>query len=54
MFPTYTLDKTQVISISQVDKLLDGVNNLVSGQIGKDYPLALVDHVIRKEISMSL
>ena len=32
---TGELDKTKVTGISQVDNLQDGVNNLVSGQVGK-------------------
>ena len=39
---TDTLDKTKVTGISQVDNLQDGVNNLASGQIGKDGLLAPV------------
>lgn len=30
-----TLDKSKVTGIDQVDKIQDGVNNLVSGQVGK-------------------
>lgn len=33
--PAENLDKTKVTSISQVDTLQDGVNNLVAGQVGQ-------------------
>lgn len=33
--PPENLDKTKVTGVEQVDNLQDGVNNLVSGQVGK-------------------
>ncbi|KAL8690969.1 MAG: hypothetical protein Q9218_003707 [Villophora microphyllina] len=44
-----TLDKTKVTGISQVDKLQDGVNNLVGDQVGKDGLLAPVGNMASKE-----
>lgn len=44
-----TLDKTKVTGISQVDNLQHGVNNLVSGQIGKEGLLAPVGIAASKE-----
>ena len=43
------LDKTKVTGISQVDKLQDGVNNLVGDQVGKDGLLAPVGNTFSKE-----
>ncbi|KAL8939361.1 MAG: hypothetical protein Q9216_003400, partial [Gyalolechia sp. 2 TL-2023] len=44
-----TLDKTKITGISQVDKLQDGVNNLVGDQVGKDGLLAPVGNMASKE-----
>ncbi|KAL9018215.1 MAG: hypothetical protein Q9185_004488 [Variospora sp. 1 TL-2023] len=44
-----TLDKTKVTGISQVDKLQDGVNNMVGDQIGKEGLLAPVGNMASKE-----
>ncbi|KAL8717645.1 MAG: hypothetical protein Q9225_005134 [Loekoesia sp. 1 TL-2023] len=44
-----TLDKTKVTGISQVDKLQDGVNNLVGDQVGKEGLLAPVGDTVSKE-----
>jgi len=43
------LDKTKVTGVSQVDNLQDGVNNLVSGQVGKDGLLAPAGNLVSKE-----
>ncbi|KAL8991847.1 MAG: hypothetical protein Q9169_007597 [Polycauliona sp. 2 TL-2023] len=44
-----TLDKTKITGISQVDKLQDGVNNLVGDQVGKEGVLAPVGNMASKE-----
>lgn len=44
-----TLDKSKITGISQVDKLQDGVNNLVGDQVGKDGLLAPVGNMVSKE-----
>ncbi|KAL8750326.1 MAG: hypothetical protein Q9184_006463 [Pyrenodesmia sp. 2 TL-2023] len=44
-----TLSKSKVTGISQVDKLQDGVNNLVGDQVGKDGLLAPVGNMASKE-----
>jgi len=43
------LDKSKITGISQVDNLQDGVNSLVSGQVGKDGLLAPVGNMASKE-----
>ncbi|KAL1869157.1 hypothetical protein Daus18300_005694 [Diaporthe australafricana] len=44
-----TLDKSKVTGVKQVDKLQDGVNNLVSGQFGQDGMLQPVGDAFSKE-----
>jgi len=44
-----TLDKSKVTGIKQVDNLQDGVNSLVSGQVGKDGLLAPAGNMVSKE-----
>ncbi|KAL8848492.1 MAG: hypothetical protein Q9221_006494 [Calogaya cf. arnoldii] len=44
-----TLSNTKITGISQVDKLQDGVNNLVGDQVGKDGLLAPVGNMVSKE-----
>lgn len=44
-----TLDKSKVTGVKQVDKLQDGVNNLVSGQVGQDGLLQPVGDAFSKE-----
>ncbi|KAI4258443.1 MAG: hypothetical protein L6R42_005090 [Xanthoria sp. 1 TBL-2021] len=44
-----TLGQTKITGISQVDKLQDGVNNLVGDQVGKDGLLAPVGNMVSKE-----
>ena len=44
-----TLDKSKVTGIDQVDKIQDGVNNLVSGQVGKGGLLQPVGDMASKE-----
>lgn len=48
-FPPDTLDKSKVTGVKQVDKLQDGVNNLVSGQFGQDGLLQPVGDAVSKE-----
>ena len=44
-----TLDKTKVTGVPQVDKLQDGVNNMVGDQVGRDGMLAPVGNMASKE-----
>lgn len=44
-----TLAKSKVTGITQVDKLQDGVNNVVSDQVGKDGILEPVGNMASKE-----
>jgi len=44
-----TLDKSKITGIDQVDTLQDGVNNLVSGQVGKGGLLQPVGDTFSKE-----
>ena len=44
-----TLDKSKVTGIDQVDKLQDGVNSVVSGQVGKGGLLQPVGDMASKE-----
>ena len=44
-----TLDKTKVTGIDQVDKIQDGVNSLVSGQVGQGGLLQPVGDLASKE-----
>ena len=44
-----SLDKTKVTNVEQVDKLQDGVNGLVSGQVGKGGLLQPVGDMASKE-----
>lgn len=44
-----TLDKSKVTGVKQIDKLQDGVNNLVSGQVGQDGLLQPVGDAFSKE-----
>lgn len=46
---TDTLDKSKVTGVAQVDNLQDGVNGLVSGQVGKDGLFAPVGNLASKE-----
>ena len=47
--PTDTLDKTKVTGVEQVDTLQDGVNNLVSSQVGQGGLLQPVGDAFSKE-----
>ncbi|KAK5019791.1 hypothetical protein BJ546DRAFT_1000011 [Cryomyces antarcticus] len=44
-----TLDKSKVTGVEQVDKLQDGVNGLVSGQVGKGGLLQPIGDMASKE-----
>lgn len=46
---TENLDKTKVTGVSQVDQLQDGVNGLVSGQVGKGGLAQPIGDMVSKE-----
>jgi len=47
--PTDSLDKTKVTGVEPIDKAQDGVNNLVTGQLGKGGALQGVGDTFSKE-----
>lgn len=49
LLPPDTLDKTKVSGIEPIDKAQDGVNNLVSGQVGQGGVLQPLGDAVSKE-----